>query len=687
MVMAIEHSNCLFRGTTHALPSPSGSYIASLTSANLHIRSSRTLGLTHSFALPSALNATPRPKIRPSLLVRWSHNSKRIFFASVSSIFIFSLKDPKWRVHISNGSGGIGRISNAEFGAHEDEVLVWTEFGASMTVWDVSTGKGIEIRDPKDYQCLDVLSREEAQGWGYRPQPQYLGGDEECQRKNRNEIFAQLSRVGPKDVLSIHAPRTYGSLAKVTIPSIDAVGIKWSRDGRWIAAWETPSQGMKIWIYTADGNLYRTYSGDKEDQGEDAGLGVKSLEWSPSGEWLAVGRHDSRVTLLNTRTFAPALHLDHTPHIHLPPSNPIYIETLPSSTQSSRSYTTPPQPLTLPTASSFSNSVFTKATSTGVSSDNPPPRGISHLAFNPTSTLLATLSPAHPSTVWIWDLLRLTPCTVIIQSLPIKAISWAPNRPGLLFIQSKITEPTIFLWDTEGLPAVEDADASSEGELSGSEREKRMVQAPPQILNLPLEQKSPKDGNTALKPNTSRLAATWLTRRPDQAPAFVFGDSSTFIVVRPRGSDPKPEQDNDASQISSDIDLHTKQHVNKGPKSPKKLAKDPRSTQAPEHGRVSPDGDSEDSLFEILTGRSPVRVQRPHPPPHSHSQHSAILADEMEFGVDGEEEGQTMEIADMVDAQEGEDDFTRVEDTLAGKGLDLRGGMGGESLEDMSDIF
>ncbi|KAF2231388.1 WD40 repeat-like protein, partial [Viridothelium virens] len=420
-------------GTTHALPSPSGTHIASLTSSQLHIRSSRSLSLTRSFSLHSSLGAGSRPSSRTALLLRWSSTSKRILVASAESICVYSLLDSKWRAHVSNGSGSMGRIINAEFGSDDDEVLMWTEFGASLTVWDLRTGKSIEIRDPKFHNSCDINNGEEGYGSAYKPE-----------RPRNISIFASLSRVGPRDILSIHAAQTYEVISSATLPSIDAKGLKWSPDGRWLTIWEAPSQGMRIWIYTADGHLFRSYTPNNAKDLEVAELGICSLEWSPSGEWLALGGFERRVTLLNTRTFAPLLHLDHTPHIHLPVSSLIYVETVPSSTTSKRSYSQASQPFTLPTAVSFTPSNRTNPSS--MSAEAYSPSGISHLVFNPTSTLLATLSPAHPSTLWVWDLQHLAPRVVIVQSQPIKRISWAPNRPSLLLIQCRLPDPVVYLW-------------------------------------------------------------------------------------------------------------------------------------------------------------------------------------------------------------------------------------------------
>ncbi|KAL9063734.1 MAG: hypothetical protein Q9157_008114, partial [Trypethelium eluteriae] len=407
----------------------------------------------------------------------------------------------------------MGRIINAEFGSDDDEVLMWTEFGASLTVWDLRTGKSIEIRDPKFHNSCDINNGEEGYGSAYKPV-----------RQNFNE-----EDDWPRDILSIHAAQTYEVISSATLPSIDAKGLKWSPDGRWLTIWEAPSQGMRIWIYTADGHLFRSYTPNNAKDLEVAELGICSLEWSPSGEWLALGGFERRVTLLNTRT-------------------------------------------------------------------------------------------------------------------PIKRISWAPNRPSLLLIQCRLPDPVVYLWDAEGLPAAPDATENLDTATAPGIEEDitRRVEAPPQILHLPLDKRGA--SSTA-----RRLEATWLPRRTTQVPAFVFGDSASFIIVRPRGSDPDPvaEEDDSTTQgPGTDLDSHGN-----------RLSRQRVHVEATQSGGSSAssrpitprDDESEDSLYEILTGRSPVR---------GHPIHGRYEEDD---------NGETMQIAEMVDAEEGEDDFTRMEDTFAGK--------------------
>ncbi|KAK3043952.1 hypothetical protein LTS18_002571, partial [Coniosporium uncinatum] len=155
----------------------------------------------------------------------------------------------------------MGRLVNAGFGGSKEEVLLFSDFGSKVTTWSLKTGRSVEIRDPKFAH----------RGYGFRP---------------KTGLFALLSRPGPQDVLTLHAPGTYFVLKTMQLPSVDAQGLKWSPDGRWLVIWDTPSVGCNIYVYTADGHLFRTYSGDAGNDG--LGLGMKSIGWSAAGDYLAL---------------------------------------------------------------------------------------------------------------------------------------------------------------------------------------------------------------------------------------------------------------------------------------------------------------------------------------------------------------------------------------------------------------
>ena len=43
--------------------------------------------------------------------------------------------------------------------------------------------------------------------------------------------MAMLCRTSGMDVLMLLAPRTYAQINRVELPTVDAAGLKWSRDG------------------------------------------------------------------------------------------------------------------------------------------------------------------------------------------------------------------------------------------------------------------------------------------------------------------------------------------------------------------------------------------------------------------------------------------------------------------------
>ncbi|KAK0658159.1 putative WD repeat-containing protein C32H8.09 [Lasiodiplodia hormozganensis] len=477
------------KASLHPVASPDGAFVAAVAGNRLQIRAASSLSIIRNIPLSTEYSAKNPP------IVRWpqrsSNQSLRVLFADERTVRVWDIADTRWKAVIDNGSGGMGKISNVEFGCSQNEVLVFSDFGARVTVWCLKTGRSVEIKDPKYYR--------DSRGFGYRP---------------RNSVFALLSRPGPQDVLTLHAPGTYFLLETIALPSSDAQGIQWSPDGRWLVVWDAASTGFKLFVYTADGQLYRTYSGDDDDG--IRGLGIKSIEWSPRGDYLAVGGYNQRVTLLSTRTFSPAVFLDHTSVVQL--STGEVWQELVSST---RAYALVPQPVSPPVAQPAQTEIASKT-------------GISILAFNTSGDLLATRDDSMPTCVWLWDLTGLTARTVLIQHAPVKSLDWHPSIPTLLLIQCAQDDAVIHLWDLE-----------KEGA---------------RVVHMPFQR------------SAGKLEGRWLRDGADKQPSLIFGDLHGFVTVWPEGKD---------AVLKSN-------HSNSRPGTP-------GSTD-----------ESEDSLYNILTGRTPI---------------------------------------------------------------------------------
>ena len=258
------------------MPSPNGTIVAYVHQSSLVLRSSCDGRTVQSFSLP------PNSNVRARRL-RWSdprrqygiNESPRLLVANDNSVHVFASDDANCKAVINTSASTTGGIANVTFGANEDEVVLFSDFGVKATIWSLLTSRGVEIRDPKPGSKCHA----------YRPTTRHL---------------AILVRESAHDNLLLLAPSTYEVLENVELPSVDAQGLDWSPDGQWLAIWDNTSAGYKLYVYTADGNLFKTYAGGQTT--DHVGLGIKSVTWSPKGDHLAIGDYEDCITFLNNKT-------------------------------------------------------------------------------------------------------------------------------------------------------------------------------------------------------------------------------------------------------------------------------------------------------------------------------------------------------------------------------------------------
>ncbi|VEL28041.1 unnamed protein product [Protopolystoma xenopodis] len=65
----------------------------------------------------------------------------------------------------------------------------------------------------------------------------------------------------------------------------DADGLLWSPDGRYLAVYDSCLK-YRLLVYSIDGRKLASYSAFPE---ENQSLGIKTVNWSPTGQLLAIG--------------------------------------------------------------------------------------------------------------------------------------------------------------------------------------------------------------------------------------------------------------------------------------------------------------------------------------------------------------------------------------------------------------
>ncbi|KAJ5581470.1 hypothetical protein N7535_000090 [Penicillium sp. DV-2018c] len=289
-----------------------------------------------------------------------------------------------------------------DFGADENEVLVFHAWHTKLSIHSLGTGRSSVIKSPKFAHHL---------GFGYRP--------------NTREL-AILLKPETSDLLTVHEPRSYDLINRTVLPTIDAQGLKWSPDGKWIVIWDIASAGTKVLIFTADGQLFRTYSGPSSVD-DTFDLGVKQVEWSPvsnqrTSEILAFSSATTLSHVFQTYQQGPSIWRER--------------------------YT-----------SAAGDADYTEASCSSALSMSPEssgsPRGVLTMSFSSDGCFLASVDTSRQNVVWIWSLDG-TPslASVLVHEQPVRQIAWNPSTPQLLINAVTNALPAIRWWSPQHHPLI-----------------------------------------------------------------------------------------------------------------------------------------------------------------------------------------------------------------------------------------
>ncbi|PNY25881.1 WD repeat-containing protein WRAP73 [Tolypocladium capitatum] len=431
------HTSRVVKASPQCKSSPDGRFVATLGSSAISVRSTVTLRLVNVVKLPPELSGSA-----PGFL--WAPSSSKLLVSATDQIHIFSAVDSSFHAAIRNPASAGGKAPVIFFGARDTEVLAFSAFGLKLAILDLSTSKAVEIGNPKFHHPSSA-----SKGLSIRPGTGHL---------------ALLTRVGGKDIVSVHDPATR-QVERCWCPeTIDGQGLSWTRDGQWLLLWESPAQGRRLFLYTPDGQHFRTIGASTRSRGQswnadpdpDLEPGIKVCQLSPNAALCAIGDHGRGVAVLSTQTWRETLRLLH-------PSTIVPRDTLQVR---GIKHARTDQALNVPkvwqeqlgaAGEGRSTHAFLRATqmvaAPGPSPDAkgmvmPASPGCSLAAFDASSTLLATRLDDSPGTIWIWDVAAAELRAVLIFHSN-AGFSWHPSSRELLLVscQDDARRGAWFVWD------------------------------------------------------------------------------------------------------------------------------------------------------------------------------------------------------------------------------------------------
>ena len=285
----------MLRLTSASAPGPckvshDGRYIASLSASAVSVRATSSLRLVKVVKLPADFHG-------PICAFAWAPSSTKVLVATADRIHVFAVIGSSFSATIRNPACAQGKPPLLFFGTNDNELLTSSVFGLKLSVLDLGTSKVVEIANPKFHDASSAT-----RSFAIRPATGHL---------------CVLTRFGGKDLLSIHHPATRLVETSWSPASIDGQGIMWTPDGKWLLLWESPAQGHGLFLYTPDGQHFRTIGAESLSHGQpfDAERalepGFKSCQLSPDGELCALGDHGRAVSVLSTRTWRETMRLLH----------------------------------------------------------------------------------------------------------------------------------------------------------------------------------------------------------------------------------------------------------------------------------------------------------------------------------------------------------------------------------------
>lgn len=274
--------------SAHCIPSPNGDHIATLFASIVNVRAVRNLEVVNVIRLPQDFSG-------PVVSFQWSPSSRLLLVANASEIRVFSALDDSFNATVRNPLAPGIKPAYIGFGPSDAEVCVVAYFGLKFSVLDLGSSKVTDIANPK------LVSPSAAtRCFSFRPRTRHL---------------ALLTRATGKDMISIHGYPAMEVQRSWAPDTVDAQGVVWSPDGRWLVVWESAAHGHRLLFYTSDGHIFRTWTGPTnppfENKDYALGAGVRAVQFSADACHLAIGDHSRSLYLFAMSSVTETMRLQH----------------------------------------------------------------------------------------------------------------------------------------------------------------------------------------------------------------------------------------------------------------------------------------------------------------------------------------------------------------------------------------
>ncbi|GFZ15156.1 transducin/WD40 repeat-like superfamily protein [Actinidia rufa] len=319
--------------------------------------------------------------------IEWAQDSEYILCGLYKKPMIqaWSLTQPEWTCKIDDGPAG---IAYARWSPDSRHILTTSDFQLRLTVWSLVNTACIHVQWPKHASRGVSFTKD-------------------------GKFAAICTRRDCKDYVNLLSCHTWEIMGVFAVDTFDLADIEWSPDDSAIVIWDS-SLEYKVLIYSPDGRCLSKY------QAYESGLGVKSVSWSPCGQFLAVGSYDQMLRVLNHLTwkvFAEFIHLN---TVRVPCCATAFKEV--------------DEPLQLDMSELCLGDDFMQGNS-----------GL--MSWSNDSQYICTRNDSMPTVLWIWDMHHLELATILVQKDPIRAAAWDPTCTRLVLCTGS---SHLYMWTPSG---------------------------------------------------------------------------------------------------------------------------------------------------------------------------------------------------------------------------------------------